>query len=272
MTVLTTSAQPAAADTGAALRPVPWRRMVWVTWRQHRATLLSVPAVLGVVAIFLLLTGLWVHQNYAALIACHPARADACQDLRRTFNNTDWTMGNVLMILVNVVPALLGAFAGAPVLARELETGTFRFTWTQGMGRARHTAARLVLLAIPVTAAAYAFSLVFAWFLGPFVSEQGMSVFNATVFETRGISFAAWTLVAFAIGAFLGMLIRKIIPAMAVTLGAYVALAVATAAVLREHYPVSAFWPMQSFEGGWLLVLSAVLIAATVWLVRHRAA
>jgi hypothetical protein len=68
------------------------------------------------------------------------------------------------------------------------------------------------------------------------------------------------------------MLIRKIIPAMAVTLGAYVALAVATAAVLREHYPVSAFWPMQSFEGGWLLVLSAVLIAATVWLVRHRAA
>ena len=143
MTVLTTSAQPAAADTGAALRPVPWRRMVWVTWRQHRATLLSVPAVLGVVAIFLLLTGLWVHQNYAALIACHPARADACQDLRRTFNNTDWTMGNTLDVLVQLVPALIGAFAGGSLLARDLETGTYRYAWTQGFGRARWTIAKL---------------------------------------------------------------------------------------------------------------------------------
>jgi ABC-type transport system involved in multi-copper enzyme maturation permease subunit len=271
MTVLTRPVQ-LGQDTAAALRPVPWRRMVWVTWRQHRATLFGVPGVLGAVAIFLLLMGLWVHQNYTALIACQPASSDACQNLARTFNNTDWTIGSVLMMLVNLVPALLGAFAGAPVLARELETGTFRYTWTQGIGRARHTAARLVLLAIPVTAAAYAFSLVFAWFLGPFVTEQGMSVFNSTVFETRGISFAAWTLVAFAIGAFLGMLIRKIIPAMAVTLGAYLVLALLGAEVLRKHYPVAAFWPMQFVEGGWLLVLSAVLIAATVWLVRHRAA
>jgi ABC-type transport system involved in multi-copper enzyme maturation permease subunit len=272
MTVLTTSAKPAVADTAAALRPVPWRRMVWVTWRQHRPTLFGVPGVLGAVAIFLLFTGLWVHQNYTALITCHPASSDACYDLTRTFNNSDWTIGNVLMMLVNLVPALLGAFAGAPVLARELETGTFRYTWTQGIGRVRHTAARLVLLAIPVTVAAYGFSLVFAWFFGPFVSEQGMSVFNSTVFETRGISFAALTLVAFTIGAFLSMLIRKIIPAMAVTLGAYLVLALLTAEVLRKHYPVSGFWPMQFFEGGWLLVLSAALIAATVWLVRHRAA
>ena len=41
MTVLTMPAQP-GQDTGAALRPVPWRRMVWVTWRQHRATIISV--------------------------------------------------------------------------------------------------------------------------------------------------------------------------------------------------------------------------------------
>jgi hypothetical protein len=240
--------------------------MGWVTWRQHRATLLSVPGVLGAVAIFLLFMGLWVHKNYTALILCQPASSDACQNLSRTFNSTDWTVGNVLGILVNLVPALLGAFAGAPVLAKELETGTFRYTWTQGIGRARHTAALLVLLAIGVTVAACAFCLVFSWFFGPFASEQGMGVFNATVFETRGISFAAWTLAAFTIGAFLGMLLRRIIPAMAVTLGAYLVLAVLTAAVLRSHYPVSAFWPKQFFEAGWLLVVSAVLTAATVWL------
>jgi hypothetical protein len=38
------------------------------------------------------------------------------------------------VFLIQVAPALIGAFAGAPVLARELETGTFRYTWTQGFG------------------------------------------------------------------------------------------------------------------------------------------
>ena len=44
MTVLTLPARPGHDITPP---PVPWRRMVWVTWRQHRATMISVPAVLG---------------------------------------------------------------------------------------------------------------------------------------------------------------------------------------------------------------------------------
>ncbi len=39
MTALTIPAQP---RQDAAPRPLPWRRMAWVTWRQHRATLISV--------------------------------------------------------------------------------------------------------------------------------------------------------------------------------------------------------------------------------------
>ena len=37
------------------------------------------------------------------------------------------------------------------------------------------------------------------------------------------------------------------------------------------YQPASRFWPFQWIEGGWLLVLSALLIAVTVWLVRRRA-
>ena len=66
-----------------------------------------------------------------------------------------------------------------------------------------------------------AFSQVFSWFFQPFIRQEDMSVLNATVFGTRGVAFAAWTLAAFAIGAFLGMLIRRILPAMAATLGVY---------------------------------------------------
>jgi hypothetical protein len=38
------------------------------------------------------------------------------------------------------------------------------------------------------------------------------------------------------------------------------------------YQPASRFWPFQWIEGGWQLALSALLIAATVWLVHRRAA
>jgi hypothetical protein len=345
MTALTVAAQP---DRDTSLRPVPWRGMAWVTWRQHRATLISLLAVFGVLAVFLWIAGLRIHHNYAVLTACHPFTSGACQALNNTFNHTDWTMANVLGILMQLVPVLIGAFAGAPVLARELETGTFRYAWTQGFGRARFAIAKVVLLAIAVTAVAGAFSVVFTWFFRPFLAQEDLGVFKAGVFDTRPVAFAAWTLAAFAIGVFVGMGLRRIVPAIAVTLGVYLGLSLATWG-LRAHYPValvtsnpsiggigpfnvtdpwvlstwftgpggkpanpvvvnqvfalfphngppkvketmaqafaqhgitewwryipvSRFWPMQFIEAGWLLVLSALLIAGTVWLVRRRAA
>ena len=39
-----------------------------------------------------------------------------------------------------------------------------------------------------------------------------------------------------------------------------------------SYQPGSRFWPFQWIEGGWLLALSVLLIAATIWLVRRRAA
>jgi hypothetical protein len=155
MTVLTMPARP-GHDT--APPPVPWRRLAWVTWRQHRPTMISVPAVLGALALFLLFAGLKVHHDYAALTACHPQGSAACQTLNRTFNGTDWTLGNTLNILMQLLPVLLGMFAGAPLLARELETGTFRYAWTQGVGRVRLTIAKIAMLAVVITVLAWAFS------------------------------------------------------------------------------------------------------------------
>ena len=252
------------------------------------------------------------------------------------------------------MPALIGAFAGTPVLARELETGTFRYTWTQGFGRWRWTLAKLVLLAAAVTAAAAALSVLFSWYYQPYFNPGNQNLnlseaspFEAGLFDLRGVAFAAWTLAAFAIGALAGMIIRRVVPAMAATLAAYTGLALAAGNLLRQHYmtpmlttnlnlpgsawimsqwwtkggefafagrppeylleqlcpapavgplgkpshetlaqclsqhgytqwtsyqPVSRFWPFQWIEGGWLLALSVLLIAATVWLVRRRAA
>jgi len=141
------------------------------------------------------------------------------------------------------LPALIGAFIGAPLLARELETGTFRSAWTQGFGRRRWTLAKLVLLATTVTAAAAAFSVLLSWYYQPYFTagNQGrfltaLSPLASGLFDLRGVVFAAWTLAAFAIGALAGVLIRRVVPAIVATLVAYAGLALAAATFLRQHY------------------------------------
>jgi hypothetical protein len=350
MTALTVPARP---EEDASPRPVPWLRMAWVTWRQHRIALGGVAALLGALAVWLWLAGLQVHHAYAAAAACHPASSSACENVIIPFNVAHGTAAELIAVLLQGVPALIGAFVGAPVLARELETGTFRYAWTLGFGRWRWALAKLVLLAIAVAAAAGVFSLLVSWYYQPFFAGGDQAQLAPTVFDLRGVAFGAWTLAAFAIGALAGMLIRRVVPAIAATLAAYAGLAVVVGLFLRQHYltplltsnpnvpgstfgsspdvpgsawilsqqwqtrggrpvsesalsqvlqgsvqfkgggvpqsygvtqylmqhgyrlwttyqPASRFWPFQWIEGGWLLALSVLLIAATVWLVRRR--
>src|SRR5205807_5987504 len=100
------------------------------------------------------------------------------------FNN----MNQVLIggYVLQAVPALIGAFVGAPVLARELETGTFRYAWTQGFGRWRWTLAKLVPLAVAVAAAAGALSVLFSWYYQPFFADGNQTPFTAELFGVRG--------------------------------------------------------------------------------------
>jgi hypothetical protein len=323
--------------------------MGWVTWRQHRTALTGVAALLGGLAVIMWIAGLQVHHTYAAAAACRPANSAICADMFGNFLVMDGFLANGF--LLQAVPALIGAFVGAPLLAREMETGTFRYAWTQGVGRLRWALAKLVLIAIAVTAGTGLFSLLSTWYYQPYFAADNpipQSPLNPGLFDLRGVGFAAWTLAAFAIGALAGMLIRRVVPAIAATLVVYAGLVFAVGGLLREHYlaplltsslnvpatawitskwwtttksgqfawagrppmsvlrnitcpgsgpangkptvlsleqcvvqhgytqwtsyqPASRFWPFQWIEAGWLLVLSLLLIAVTVWLVRRRA-
>ena len=342
---------PARPDRGASPRPVPWRRMAWVTWRQHRLALAGVAALFGVAAMYLLITGMQMHHAYAAVAACRPAASAACEQVAGNFLNSYAPGVGPVFGLLQVIPALIGAFVAAPVLARELETGTFRYAWTQGFGRSRWAVAKIAPLAVAVTVAAGLFSVLVSWYIQPlWGAGDDNGPLYPTIFDLRGVAFAAWTLAAFAIGALAGGLIRRVITAMFATFAAYAGLAFATGVFLRGHYepplistnpnfngrawvisqlwtrggkpaslsainqtfapidiravtpglwqpgpatpagidpvhyfvqhgytqlttyqPDSRFWPFQWIEVGWLLVISLLLIAATLWLVRRRA-
>jgi ABC-2 family transporter protein len=348
VTALTSVAQPIDE---VRLRSVPWRRMAWVTWRQHRLALTGTAVLLGGLAVYLWRAGRTIHHAYAAVTACRPASSIACATMAGDFTSSYDHTATLIPALLQVVPALIGAFVGAPVLARELETGTFRYAWTQGFGRWRWTLAKLVPLALVVSAAAGVFSLLFSWYYRPFIADDQTGPLAAIAFDLRGIAFAAWTLAAFAIGALAGILFRRVVPAIVATLAFYTGLAVAAGVFARQHYltplvtsnpnvpgsswiisqwwtkggifafsgrppisllpsvaqwqqychssgpgngkpsslsiaqcltrhgytqwtryqPAGRFWPFQFIEGGWLLVLSCILIGMAVWLVRRGA-
>ena len=102
-----------------------------------------------------------------------PGQFAVCQNLANNFNTGSYVFqAGIVAALLQVTAALIGAFAGAPVLARELESGTFRYAWTQGFGRWRWAAAKLALLAVAVAAVAVAFSLMFSWYYQPFFAVR----------------------------------------------------------------------------------------------------
>jgi hypothetical protein len=231
----------------ARTRRVPLRRLAWVTWRQHRAALAGAGALLGVLGVYLVCMGLEMHNAYAHVAACHPSGSASCHNLLQSFNQhyygsqqgsvvTSGLNAQTVPFLLLPVPILLGVFVGAPVLARELESGTFRFAWTQACGRVRWAVTKLVLLAVALTVLAYTFSQLFTWYFSPFLAEGKTGKFAMQLFGNLGVDFAAWTLLAFAVAAFLGVVIRRTVAAMAVALATCTVLDVATMMALRQHY------------------------------------
>ena len=187
MTALTVAVRPAK---DANLRPLRWRRMTWITWRHHRVALGGVVAFLGALSAWLWIAGLQVHHAYTAAAACHPAGSPACMALILNFHLTSGVLKTGFPL--QPAPALIGAFIGAPILAREIETGTFRYAWTQGFGRWRWTLAKLVIVGVATAAIAGAFSVLLSWYYQPyFATSNGAQLSSASplspgLFDLRG--------------------------------------------------------------------------------------
>ncbi|HEY6788080.1 MAG TPA: hypothetical protein VI365_12295 [Trebonia sp.] len=195
--------------------------MIRFAWLQARTQTLVAVAVLAAAAILAAITGLRLLHFYDTVVATCGSRND-CVPVTTTFLASYRVMQVGLPPVLLVLPALIGAFWGAPLIARELETGTFRLAWTQSVTRQRWLAVKLGLTALASMAVAGLLSLILTLWFSP-IDRVQLNRLTPAVFSERGITPIGYAAFGFALGVVAGALIRRTIPAMAATIVAFTA-------------------------------------------------
>jgi hypothetical protein len=202
--------------------------MTWLTWRQLRAQATAVYAAVLALAVVLAVTG----PRLTRL-----GQAGLFDQLTRSDRNLYYA-GIVVLALA---PAVIGAFWGAPLVARELEAGTHRLVWNQSITRTRWLATKLVLTLFCAAIAVGVLSLAVTWWSAPLDGATGSqrgslpSRLTPIAFSMRDLVPVAYTVFAVTLGTALGVLLRRALPAMALTLAVTAFVQIAVPLWVRPH-------------------------------------
>ena len=159
---------------------------------------------------------------------------------RLAAERTDGAVYYVGSAAVLALPAIIGVFWGAPLVARELEAGTHRLVWSQTVTRSRWLATKVGFTTLAAVAAAGALSLMVTWWSGPIDhaianGQAADRIFDLPrlspwMFAARGITPIGYAAFALALAA--GLVIRRTVPAMAVTLAVQIVMPIGVRAHL----------------------------------------
>jgi hypothetical protein len=130
-------------------------------------------------------------------------------------------------------------FVGAPLVARELETGTYQLAWTQGITRLAWLRGKMGVVAGATVGLFTLLAIGFSWWNGPVSAAIG----PWRTFDSQGPVVVAYALFGLALGTALGALLGKTVPAMALTIPIFLALR-GGMLFLRQYFlpPLTAIW------------------------------
>ena len=246
--------------------------MIWLTWRQHRGQIVAVVVGLLVLGAFLAVTGRQMRDAFATsgLEACLRAlgtpefvpidASSNCVELGDAFAARFFNLRLLALVAFLVLPALLGMFLGAPVVARELEQGTYRLVWTQGVSRRRWAIVTFTLLGVFVLLLGSLFAVAVELWFEPLNRATGQR-FTWLIFDQQGAVVAGYAVFAFALGVFFGSVTRRTLRAMGITLlvfllvrfGVAVWIRTDLAARVERTYPVVATTMPNGLVGDWII-------------------
>ncbi|WP_405680268.1 transporter [Streptomyces sp. NBC_00868] len=206
--------------------------VLWLAWRQQRL-------MIGVATVFLLAVTAWAAYQRSEMMTqiddygFVPCKGwnGGCESLG-TFVVLNGSTDSIraLGTLGLALPTLIGAFWGAPLLGREMETGTFKLALTQGVSGRRWFAARFGLAAVFAVIASLQIAALVAWWWSPVSNTlDGLYWYDSYIYNATGPASVALALFGLAVGTAVGLLVRRTLPAMAVTVAA-----IGTATVLTR--------------------------------------
>jgi hypothetical protein len=211
--------------------------MIWLTLRQFRAQLIVTIAALAATAVVLAATGSHLAHLFDAEVARCLGRSgsNACSDQTlHAFTATYSVLQQFLGFGVLIVPGLIGAFWGAPLVAHEVEAGTHQLVWNQSVTQTRWLTVKLALVGSASAVGAGLLSLMLTWWSDP-LDRVNANRITPPVFDQRGIDPIGWALFAFALGVTAGTLLRRTLPAMASTLAIFTGARVLWPLYVRAH-------------------------------------
>jgi hypothetical protein len=218
--------------------------MTWVTWQQYRHQAAFAAVLLAALAVVLLITGLHAAAVWhSALAQC--AKNGTCASLPGSNLSLTSPTFMTLVVATTAVPVLPGLLWGAPTVASELETGTNQFAWTQTITRRRWLAVKTGWLLLAAAVPAGAVSAIVTWWSGP-DNALTAGAFQVNRFDITDIVPAGYAIFAMALGICAGTVLRRTLPALAITLAGFasIRLVIATSLRLRYMTPVTVYYKL----------------------------
>ncbi len=227
--------------------------MTWATWRLQRTEALVAAAILAAIALLLVPTGIEIanayhHDGLSSCIGSPQTLSQACDAANESFFSRFSALGDLVGWLT-LVPGLIGVMLAAP-FTLELESGTYRFAWTQSVTRRRWIAGKLGLATASGIAAAIVLTLLMTWWREPFVHLQGR--LGSSTFDFEGTVVVGYVLFALGLAALIGAVWRRAVPALVVAFAVYFALRIFFDTWLRQRLvaPLNATWSAAIRNGG----------------------
>jgi hypothetical protein len=240
--------------------------MIWVTWAQHRREALVSGLILTVAAALLVITGLIMLGDFksSGAASCAPAAGPAvavfnagtsCEPVVGAFFSRWFSLTQTAWLALMTLPVLLGVFIAAPLLSREFEQRTYLFAWSQSITSLRWAVVKLGLFVMVVLLSAAALTVLVIWWHSPLDLAGHDGPWAA--FDVEGLAPIGYAVFALSLGTLAGLVIRRTIPAMALTLFVFVGVRILIGALIRPHFmtPVTGSAPDLK-QGSWVLSAS----------------
>jgi ABC-type transport system involved in multi-copper enzyme maturation permease subunit len=157
-----------------------------------------------------------------------------CVEAARSFFE-DYQSVILAGLLLLILPMLAGMFWGAPLIAREVEHGTHRLVWTQGVSRLRWAATKIGLVSVAVLVITAVYAGMLTWWITPVIQTSGQR-FAYVFFDIHGFVVFGYVLFALALGVFAGAVTGRLLPAMATTVVGFVGMRLLVMLAARPRY------------------------------------